>query len=127
MQNHPKALVVASTIIALEALVLWAVGVWSVVALIQNDNTSFVSAIFLVGIVLGGALWATNVALGIWRKKRWAFSPSLILQLLIVSIGVASFGGEFGNISLGIGMLVPAATAFFLLFSKGVRNLFVEK
>jgi len=127
MQNHPKALVVASTIIALEALVLWAVGVWSVVALIQNDNTSFVSAIFLVGIVLGGALWATNVALGIWRKKRWAFSPSLILQLLIVSIGVASFGGEFGNISLGIGMLVPAATAFFVLFSKGVRNLFVEK
>ena len=127
MQNHPKALLAASAIIALEALVLWAVGVWSVIALIQNDNTSFVSAIFLVGIILGGALWASNVALGIWKIKRWAFSPSLILQLLIVSIGVASFSGEFGNVWLGIGMLFPAATAFFLLFSKGVRNLFVEK
>ena len=125
MQKHPRALSAATLIIAVEALVLWAVGVWSIIALVQNDNTSFVSAIFLVGIVLGGALWASNVAIGVWRLKRWALSPALILQLLIASIGVASFGGEFGNLALGMGMLIPAGAAFFMLFSKNVRSLFV--
>ena len=125
MQKHPRALSAATLIIAVEALVLWAVGVWSIIALVQNDNTSFVSAIFLVGIVLGGALWASNVAIGVWRLKRWALSPALILQLLIASIGVASFGGEFGNLALGMALLIPAGAAFFMLFSKTVRSLFV--
>ena len=48
----------------------------------------------------------------------------MIIQLLVASIGVASFGGEYGNFGLGALLLLPSALAFYLLFSKSVRRLF---
>jgi hypothetical protein len=58
------------------------------------------------------------------RLQRWAYTPSFVMQLLIVSIGVASFGGEYGLAVLGFGLLLPAALVFFAMFSKTVRALF---
>lgn len=124
MPKHPKTLLIAVAIIALEALVLWGFGIWSIVALLQNDNTSFVSALFLIGLVLAAALWASNIALGLFQIKRWAHTPGLILQLLVASIATASFGGEFGNLLVGFALLIPSAVAFFLLFSSNIRAFF---
>lgn len=124
MPKLPNALLIPVVIIALEALVLWGFGIWSIVALLQNDNTSFVSALFLIGLVLAAALWASNIALGLAKLKRRSHTPGLILQLLVASIATASFGGEFGNLIVGFALLIPSAAAFFLLFSAKVRGLF---
>ena len=124
MPERSKPLLIAASLIGLESLVLWGFGVWSVVALLENDNTSFVSALFLIGLVLAAALWSSNIAIGLYRRKRWAHTPGLILQLLIASIATASFGGEFGSFWIGILLLAPAALVFFLLFRKDVRSFF---
>jgi hypothetical protein len=123
MQNQPKKLIIAVIILALEALILWGLGVWSLIALFLEDTASFVSAVFLLGMVLAAALWASNIAIGVWQHKRWAYSPALILQLITASIATASFGGEFGNAWVGFGLLIPAAIAFYCVFSKEVREL----
>lgn len=83
-----------------------------------------VSALFLIGLLIAAGLWSSNIALGLWRLKRWAHTPALVFQLLIASIGVASFGGEFGDVAIGVVLLVPATATFFVLFSRSVREQF---
>jgi hypothetical protein len=48
----------------------------------------------------------------------------MVIQLLIASIGAASFGGEFGNLIIGWLGILPSGIAFFLLLSKDGRALF---
>ena len=88
---------------------------------------SLVSALFLTGMLLAASGFMINVAIGMFRLKRWAYTPSFVLQLLIVSIGVASFSGEFGVVAIGIALSVPAAIVFFAMFSKNVRELFRDE
>jgi hypothetical protein len=48
----------------------------------------------------------------------------MVFQLLVASIGVASFGGEFGDALIGVALLVPATVVFIFLFGKDVREKF---
>jgi len=124
LSKKPKILLLASLITAIQSVVLWLIALWSVFAIIQGDVLSLVSALFLTGIVLGAALFLSKVAIGMIKLKRWAYTPSFVMQLLIVSIGVASFGGEYGLAVIGFGLLLPATLVFFAMFSKPVRSLF---
>ena len=111
----------ASAIVSIQAAGLWLVGIWSILAILQGDRSSLVSSLFLLGLLLGAALWATNIALGLLKRKSWSHTAAMVLQLLVASIGTASFAGEFGSLLIGLGLLLPAALAFYLLFSKQVR------
>jgi hypothetical protein len=111
----------ASAIVSIQAAGLWLVGIWSILAILQGDRSSLVSSLFLLGLLLGAALWATNIALGLLKRKSWSHTAAMVLQLLVASIGTASFAGEFGSLLIGLGLLLPAALAFYQLFSKQVR------
>ncbi|MEL0291009.1 MAG: hypothetical protein VW942_01370, partial [Aquiluna sp.] len=65
-----------------------------------------------------------SVVLGLWKLKRWAHTPALMLQLLGAAIGTASFSGEFAEPLVGTLLLGSAALAFVLLFGGGIRGLF---
>ncbi|MFM2020151.1 MAG: hypothetical protein RL718_732 [Actinomycetota bacterium] len=114
-------LVVATAIVSIQALGIWLVGAWSAWAIFQGDLSSLTSSLFLMGLLLGAALWASNIALGLHRRKTWSHTAAMVLQLLVASIGTASFAGEFGSMAIGWGLLLPAAVTFYLLFSKQVR------
>lgn len=114
-------LAIAVAIVSAQALALWLISGWSAWAIFQGDSSSLVSALFLLGLVIGASLWASNLALGLIRKKRWSHTAAMVLQLLVASIGTASFTGEFGSQLIGWGLLLPAALAFYLLFSRAVR------
>jgi hypothetical protein len=124
MSNLGPKLVISASVIALQSLALWALGVWSIVLLFSDSATFFVSALFLIGLLLAAALWSSNIALGLFRLKRWAHTPAMVFQLLVASIGVASFAGEFGDPLIGVALLVPATVTFVLLFTKSVRDKF---
>jgi hypothetical protein len=114
-------LATAAAIVSLQAIALWLVGLWSMAAIFQGDRSSLTSSLFLLGLLLASALWASNIALGLVKRKTWAHSAAMVLQLLVASIGTASFAGEFGSFAIGFGLLLPAGLAFYLLFSKQVR------
>lgn len=117
-------MVISASIIALQSLAIWGLLAWVVILIFVETPTSLLSALFLIGLLAAAGLWSSNIALGLWKLKRWAHTPALVFQLLIASIGVASFGGEFGDLAIGSLLLVPAAATFFLLFSKSVREQF---
>jgi hypothetical protein len=114
-------LATAAAIVSIQALGLWLVGAWSIAAIFQGDRSSLTSSLSLLGLLLAAALWASNIALGLAKRKTWSHSAAMVLQLLVASIGTASFAGEFGSLAIGFGLLLPAAVAFYLLFSKQVR------
>jgi len=124
--KRPLRLLIAIAIVALQALVLWVLGMQAVLAVIAGTVASIASSLFLVGLILGAAIWATNVAFGLFRLSRWAHTPALMLQLLGAAIGTASFGGEFAEPLIGISLLGSSALGFVLLFASSVRNLFHE-
>jgi hypothetical protein len=124
MSNPGLKLVISATIIALQSLAIWGLLVWVAILIFVENPTSLLSALFLIGLLIAAGLWSSNIVLGLWRKLRWAHTPAMVLQLLIASIGVASFAGEFGNLLIGAVLLVPATVVFVLLFSRSVREQF---
>ena len=122
--KRPLRLLVAIAVVSAQALVLWGLGLQSILAVLNGSVTSIASSLFLVGLIVGAAIWATNVVLGLWKLKRWAHTPALMLQLLGAAIGTASFSGEFAEPLVGTLLLGSAALAFVLLFGGGIRSLF---
>lgn len=107
-----------------QAMVMWGVLGWSVYSVISGNSASFLSALFLTVIVFLATVWVSNIAYGVIRLRPSAHTPALVIQLLIASLGAASFGGEFGNLLIGWAALLPATVAFILLFSKATREAF---
>jgi hypothetical protein len=124
MSNLGPKLVISASIIALQSLVIWALSGWSIFLLLNESAKFLISAMFLIGLLLAAGLWSSNIAWALIRKKRWAHTPALVFELLVVSIGVASFAGEFGDAVIGLALLVPATLVFVLLFSKSIREQF---
>jgi hypothetical protein len=124
MSNPGLKLVISASIIALQSLAIWGLLVWVAILIFVETPTSLLSALFLIGLLIAAGLWSSNIVLGLWRKLRWAHTPAMVLQLLIASIGIASFAGEFGNLLIGAVLLVPATVVFVLLFSRSVREQF---
>jgi hypothetical protein len=111
-------------ILSLQALALWAILGWGLYSVFTGDAGLLISAIFLTLIVFLATIWVSNIAYGVIRLRPSAHTPAMVIQLLIASIGVASFSGEFGNLLIGWLAALPSTVAFFLLLSKSVRAEF---
>jgi len=111
-------------VLTLQAVALWVILGWSGYAVITGDVGSLLSGLSLVVVVLLGTIWVSNIAYGVIRLRPSAHTPAMVIQLLIASIGAASFGGEFGSLPIGWLALLPAAVGFFLLLSKSLRAEF---
>jgi len=83
LSKKPKILLLAVLITAIQSVVLWLIALWSAWSILQGNVLSLVSALFLTGIVLGAALFLSNVAIGMFRLQRWAYTPSFVMQLLM--------------------------------------------
>jgi hypothetical protein len=119
-----KSHVTIASIVVLQALVLWGVLGWAVYSVFTGNAASLLSAGFLTLIVLLATIWVSNIAYGVIRLRTSSHTPAMVIQLLIASIGAASFGGEFGSLLIGWVAILPSTIAFFLLLSKGVRLAF---
>ena len=113
-----------SLILSLEALALWAIFGWALYSVITGDSSTLLSAATLTVVVLLATVWVSNIAYGVIRLRPSSHTPAMVIQLLIASIGAASFGGEFGNLLIGWLAILPSSIAFFLLLSSNGRALF---
>lgn len=103
---------------------LWGVLGWAVYSVFTGNAASLLSAAFLTLIVFLATVWVSNIAYGVIRLRTSSHTPAMVIQLLIASIGAASFGGEFGSLLIGWVAILPSTIAFFLLLSKEVRLAF---
>lgn len=114
---------ISSAAVAIQAVLLWAASVFAVISVFQKPG-DLVAALFLLLITAGFALWSTMTALKLWQLERWSHTAAVVQQLIFISIGVASFTGEFANLLIGWLLFGPATIAFISLLTKAGRDPF---
>lgn len=120
----PKRLLIAIIIVSAESALIWGLTFWSLFAVFSGDFLNIASALFLSGILFAMALWTTNIALGLFRLKRWSHTAAIVLQLIFAAIATASFTGEFAQPVVGTVLLIHSLICFLALFGGGIRELF---
>ena len=120
----PKRLLIAIIIVFLESALIWGLTFWSLFAVFSGDFLNIASALFLSGILFAMALWTTNIALGLFRLKKWSHTAAIVLQLIFAAIATASFTGEFAQPVVGAVLLINSLICFLALFGGGIRELF---
>jgi len=68
--------------------------------------------------------WLTATTTGIFQKKRWAFSSSIVAEILTVILGLAIIPG---NALLGWLLLGPAIVALIILLSRNLGRQISER
>lgn len=61
------------------------------------------------------------VGIGLWRGKRWARTPTLLLQLLLIGAAYYAFGPS-GRPLIGLVIGVPALAVLWFLFNRAGRE-----
>lgn len=120
----PAQLRVTIFVVAAQCLLLLAIGLWGAQQMISGNISSFSTGVTLFGIIAAMVIWSANIAVGLVKLKPWSRTAAVVLELIFISVGVASFGGQFGNFWIGSALLVPASLTFFLLFGRSIGLLF---
>ena len=118
-KSKPIQLSMLVGIVILEALVLVGFAVFYAISLASGEAAvSPAGAAFtMVLLALFGAGLAT-AGIFLWRGYRWTRSIVLVTQLFAATIGFPTLTG--GYVGYGLLILVPAAFAVILLFTRPV-------
>lgn len=116
----PAGLIVVISLVALEALAVAAAAATLGVEIIAGQSKSFVTAVSLFALVAAAAVWVGNIVAGLLRNRRWSRSAAFFWQLVQLSIGTASFSGQFANAAIGLALIVPSVVVCALLLTKAV-------
>ena len=84
---RPTVLAAAAALVLLEAAGLVAYAVVAAVQALRGDRSSALGALLLVVILL---VWAAGLAVaarGLWQRARWARSPVVVSELLLLAVG----------------------------------------
>lgn len=115
---RPHEVAALAGLVLLEALGLVAAGLLLLWTLLFGRPLTVGGTVFLVAVSLGGALWLSRVARGLWRGYRWPRAAALVVQLFLLVVGVPLLqGGRWG---VGLVLAGPAAAVLVLLFRPAV-------
>jgi hypothetical protein len=118
MRNLP--LLVALVVAGLEALLLVAAAVWSLITMAREQFDGAAVSIALAVVLL---LFAWLLIAGInalWQGRRWGRGPVLTWQLIQAAIAVGAIGvaaplavypAILASLVVGVGLLLPASVA----------------
>jgi hypothetical protein len=109
-----------AALVGLQALGLVGVAVFYGVDLVVSTPDSAVTAVVSGVLALAVGVGLLLVAGGLARRQRWARSPALVAQLLLLPVGWDVAHGE--RVLLGVALLVWAAVVVVLLFSRPVSG-----
>jgi hypothetical protein len=118
--RRPVALVVLCGLILLQAgLLVGLAGAW-VLDLVRGAVQLPAATVFLVLFALGVAAVLALSARGLWSGRRWARSPVMTWQVLLVVMAVGWLGSDaspwvvavlVSAIAVGVGLLLPSVVA----------------
>jgi len=91
-------------------------GFW-VYEFFTEGSDDLVSAVSLLLVMVAAIGWLTATTTGVFQKKRWAFSSSIVAEILTVILGLAIIPG---NALLGWLLLGPAIVALIVLLSRNL-------
>lgn len=118
--RRPVPLVLVCVLVALEATAFLVLGIAFVVDLARGNAQSSAATVFLALFAAGVAALLLAGARGLWRGRRWARSPVVTWQILLVVLALGWFGVEPSvwaaavvavAVLVGVGLLLPTVVA----------------
>lgn len=116
----PAAVRLAALVAAVEGLALLGLALFFLVELAVSTPTAVGAALGALVFELLGAAILLTVARGLQRARRWARSPSVVLQILFLPVGF-TLAFQAGQPWWGIPVLALALCELYLLFTPGAR------
>ena len=127
MKNLPIQLKVAAGLAALEALASAAVTLFFLYGLLSGQEKSIQMILGIIILMIAATAFLTAATLNLIKGKRWARSGIVFWQILQISIGWGSLGGENENVPIALAIFISSAVTITMLFTKAVNKLFEEK
>lgn len=118
--RRPVALLVVCLLLTLEAAAFLGLGVAWTVDVLRGTATMPGASLFLAAFGAGIALLLLLAARGLWRGRRWARSPVIMWQILLVVLAIGWLGAEptawavlvlVVAAAVGVGLLLPQVVA----------------
>jgi len=110
--------VVAGLVLAQGGLLV-GIAVFYAVELAVANAADVTRALVSAGLTLLAGAGLLQVGRGLLRARRWARSPALVTNLILVPVAVGLLQG--GRWYLGVPLIAAAATVVVLLFSSSVN------
>jgi hypothetical protein len=118
--GRPLLLVVLAVLIFAESALLFALAVWSILALIWVGASSVGNGIALIVFILLAAFWLLFIGVGTLRMQPWTRAAAITWQVIQIAIGIGSFEGLTATPALGWALLVPAVVIIVLVLTPQV-------
>ena len=118
--RRPVALVVVCALVLLEAGLLVGLAAAWVADLVRGQVQLPAATIFLTLFSLGVAAVLVLATRGLWQGRRWARSPVMTWQVLLVVMSIGWIGAESSPwvvavlvvaLGVGVGLLLPPVVA----------------
>lgn len=121
---RPLGVLLIAAVLVLEAVAGIALAVGFVGTIFGSAPISIGGSVFMAVLLVLLAAGLVAMAGKLLSGFRWPRSPSLVLQLFLVILAFPYFSA--GNPLIGVLLLVPAAAAIIMLFSKPVVDFTVR-
>ena len=115
MSRPGSTLRLCAALVGLQALGLAAVAVFYLVELLVATEDDVVRALVAIGLALAAAVGLALVARGLLGGRRWARSPALVTNLLVVPVAIGLLQG--GVWYAGVPLLLWSLAVLGLLFA----------
>lgn len=127
MKNLPIQLKVAAGLAAAEALTSAAVTLYFLYGLLSGQEKSLQMILGIIILMIAATSFLTAATFNLIKGKRWARSGIVFWQILQISIGWGSLGGENENVPVAIAIFASSAIVTIMLFTKAANSVFEEK
>ena len=91
------------------------------VELFTERPQSYASALAILVLTGVAAAWLVILGVSVLRARPWTRGAVLVWQVLQIGVGIGSLQGMMAREDIAWVLIVPAALALALLFSKPVR------
>lgn len=120
LSRRPALVVAVCVLVLLEAAIFAGLGIAYVVDLLRGSNDLVGPTVFLALFFLAMAALLGLCVRGLWRGRRWARSPVVTWQVLLLVLALAAMSsGE--STALSIGLVVLAGAVLVGLFVPTVH------
>ena len=118
--RRPAVLLVVCLLVIVEAAAFLGLAFAWVTDVLRGGATMPAASLFLAAFGVGVALLLLLAARGLWRGRRWARSPVIMWQILLVVLALGWLGAEptawavvvlVVALLIGVGLLLPSVVA----------------
>ncbi len=118
--RRPALLLAVCLLVTLEAAAFLGLGIAWATDVVRGAATLPAASLFLAAFGVGIALLLLLAARGLWRGRRWARSPVIMWQILLVVLALGWLGAQTSAWAVvvlvvatlvGVGLLLPPVVA----------------